>query len=158
MKSFLIVAVIGVWSAIIYRIVHGLHSSGSIGTPAVVATPHEWREVQDSFSLYADYPDPFLADEDSSAGEPVANKVAIPAPAVAAAAIPAVPKEPITNIIQFNGVITNPQKGLRIAIITVHGRQFLVKEREKVEGVTMRKIKKEEVVVVYQGSVYLIRK
>jgi type II secretory pathway component PulC len=157
LKYFLLAAVIGIWAAIAYRIVHGFSADKVAIVPANTPLKNQLTAVADTFVLYADYPDPFLEAVDSLQQDTIAKKNSVPVLTTPATALaPALPKEAITAIIQFNGIITNSKTKLRIAIITVHGKEHLVKEHEKVEGILIRKITKEAIRIIYNGESFTI--
>jgi hypothetical protein len=157
-KYFLIVAVVGVWAAIIYRVVHGL---GGAPVPHVVpgvAGVKEYKQDEDTFHLYADYPDPFLGDADSSRADTMARKSGVPV--VAGPLSPPVqpPGELLAGLLQYNGTISNPQRRARVAIITFQGKEYLVREKDKVGDVRVLKIERDRIVVLYKGEVFTIAK
>jgi hypothetical protein len=157
LKYFLVVAVIGVWAAIILRVVKGI---GPGPSPDPVSSPvvkNDWRPSIDTFSLYADYPDPFLAAGDTAATD-ISTKPTLPPQPAPLAANQVQPKEPIGSIIQFNGIITNPQKRSLVGLVTIRGKEFLVKEKDKIGDIRIKKLGKNQVVILYKGDLYTIDK
>jgi hypothetical protein len=157
-KYFLIIAVVAVWATIAYRIVSGV---GAATVPASVQrapVPAGPVSVVDSFQLYADYPDPFLGDNDSTSADSVAAKTALSAPGAAgapgAATVPAsaVTAESMAGWLQFKGVVSNPRNRRRVAIISIRGKDFLVRVNDLVEGVRIQRIEKSGLLVAYQGT------
>jgi hypothetical protein len=166
LRYFLMGAVVFIWGVIVVRIVYGL---GEAKTPALqskaAADPEITIEV-DSFTLNADYPDPFLPEKDgddtaskTDAGVKTGNAVS-PAtgPAVPPAAGPAVTKETVRGIIQYKGLFGNPKKRNAIAIVVIHGKSAIVREKDRVEGIYIEKIGKAELHIVYKGLAFTVDK
>ena len=155
-KYFLIVAVVGVWSTIIYRIVHG--ASGPADPAPVVKMPA--RAVNpvddDTFHLYADYPDPFLPESDSIVTDTAIRKTVGTSTAAITPAIPSLPHEVLSTIVRYQGTITNPKNKSRIAIVTIRGKEYLARENDKIEDIRIKKIEKNRISVVYKGEVSFI--
>ena len=157
LKYFLIVGVIGVWGAVLYRLLHGL---GDKDLP--VATTHGFKEVYvespaDTFSLYADYPDPFIPEIDSVSSADLQKKSG-----------PIDFKnnvtQPVDNTaltiaaIKYNGVINNTEKKVTVGIITINGKESLVKEKDKVNDITIMKIQKDNMRISYKGKSFFIKR
>ena len=152
-----------------YRIVYGLGGPKGVAVRnAAVADPEMSIEV-DSFSLYADYPDPFIPEEDtvSKGGSPgVGAAGAIGAPGAGSTGgvprgspvVPAVTKETVAGIVQYKGYFGDPRKRNVVAIVVIHGKGVVVREKDKVEGITIRKIGKSVLQVVYKGQVWTVDK
>jgi hypothetical protein len=159
-KFILIGGVIVVWGLIIYRIVDGLN--GGNNTPILEAAgvpATNFEPKADSFTLIADYADPFIAAKDTVEAEPaitiMAPLINSPAPAVIKKTTEDVYKE---GTIQYLGMIANPQKKLKIATIEINGKEMLVKEKEKVEGYIMKRIESEKIIIIFKGNSIIITK
>jgi len=162
-KYFLIIAVVAVWATIIYRVAGGL-SSGTQAIPLPIpVSRNELKLNSDTFALNADYPDPFLPDADSAAADTISTRKISPAlsaaNAGAAGSASHVPtSESVAGIIQLGGIIMNPQRRSRIAIITLRGKEHLVREKEKVEDVYIKSISKDKIRILYKGELFTIVK
>ncbi|HEY4205250.1 MAG TPA: hypothetical protein VGM31_00495 [Puia sp.] len=157
LKYVLIVAVVGVWGAILYRIVRGLGSSSPLTQAAPIHLASELRPASDTFRLNADYPDPFLPQPDSLEKDTVLRPSQLPMP-VSQPSISNVPlEEPVGNIVQFNGVMGGPRNKRRVAIVTVHGKELMVREGEKIEGINIRRIRKNGIDILYKGKSYFLQ-
>jgi hypothetical protein len=159
-KYFLIVAVVGVWAAIVYRVVHGLGGAPVPHGAPGVASVKEYKLDEDTFQLYADYPDPFLgdADSDSAKADTMMRKAGVPV-------VPGPPSPPVqprgellADLLQYNGTISNPKRKARVAIITFQGKEYLVREKDKLGDVRVLKIERDRIVVLYKGEVFTIAK
>jgi len=71
---------------------------------------------------------------------------------------PAPAMESVTSILQLSGIIANPQKRSRVAIITLRGKEYLVREKEKIEGITIKKIERDRIRILYKGELVTIGK
>jgi hypothetical protein len=157
-KYFLLVAVIGIWAAILFRVIRGLGSGPSREIlPAPMASA-PLQAAPDSFSLYADYPDPFLPESDSASADslPKTGHGGLPAALTSADSPPT--QETVNGIIQFNGIIANPAKKSKVAIVTIRGKEWMVKENEKIGDIRIRKIGKDQVFILYKGDLFAIGK
>lgn len=154
LKYGLIAGAIFVWGAIIVRVMGGLSGPA---LPPPQAYHQQVAMVQaspESFILYADYPDPFLPEPDTLDEIDVKKTAPAtfpggPAPAVAPPAPP--PPPTLKSLIQYIGLIANPDKKLKIAILSVNGKELLMREKEKKEGLLLKKIDRDKVIVEYKG-------
>jgi hypothetical protein len=158
LKYFLIVAAIGIWGLIIYRIIQASKGGpdASIGfdsTPGNLMTD----VTADTFTLNADYPDPFIPEkeEEDSVSESKSpdENIGVPSPELAPLS-----EESIAGLIKFRGIVENPQKKIRVAIVSINGREYVVHERDKVEGIYITKIMREKLKINYKNNQYDIEK
>jgi hypothetical protein len=163
MKYGLIVGVIFVWGAIVFRVaggISGTETAAPVTRPRVKASA---PVVSESFVLFADYPDPFIPEPDSldeiegkkngfaAAGPAGANALVVSAPKPA-------PPPTLQSFLQYVGMVGNPEKKLKIGIINLHGKELLVKEKERHEEVLIKKIDKEKIGVIYKGRYVEVEK
>lgn len=143
---------------IVFRLVHGLRAQTVSALPQDHQLKIDDRVASDFFNLNADYPDPFLAGTDSVIKDTLAKvdhpQIRQPDNVTPPTASPA---QPITSFIQYNGMISNPQGKVSIAIVTIHGKEYILKEGERTEGVIIKKIKKDKVTILYKEKLYSIR-
>jgi type II secretory pathway component PulC len=149
LKYSLIVGLTIVWSLIIYRVVNGLKDNNNQTPPTRKTVKFDYSIRSDSFTLIADYPDPFLRDNDVATSEKdTASKALIEKP------IPDLIQNSKPKIdVQFVGLISNPESKKKIAIISISGKQHLVREKEKVDDLFVSKITKERVTVLINGKI-----
>lgn len=139
-----------VWGLIIYRVADGLNPNDNI--PAIKAAntlTTAYVAPTDSFTLIADYSDPFIPGSDTVDAE----VTAIPQPM---APPPAVVNKPPVDMykegtIQYLGMISNPAKKLKLGSITLNGKELLVREKDKIEGYMVQKISAEVIVIRYKN-------
>lgn len=158
-KYLLIGGVVLVWGLIIYRVVDGLNPDDNI--PAIKAAntlTNAYVAPADSFTLIADYSDPFIPGSDTVDAE----VTAIPQPVAAPPPAPVVNKPPVDTYkegtIQYVGMISNPQKKIKLGTITLNGKEMLVREKDNVEGYVVMKITAEAIVVKYKGKKVTVNK
>ena len=116
----------------------------------------EYKVNTDTFNLYADYPDPFLPDDSTAAGQTTVKTANSPAAAGPVAPESHPTDQIVAGMIQYNGMISNPKKKSRVAIITLHGKEYMVREHDKVEDVKILKIEKNRIEIVYKGEPFVI--
>jgi hypothetical protein len=164
LKYGLIVVVIFVWGAIIFRVAGGM-SAPDLPAATVRSQPVAAAPVRNTYVLFADYPDPFIPEEDSldeidikKTGAGMGNAGPM-AGGVMNAPKPEPPPPPtVQSFVQYIGMIANPEKKLKVAIISVHGKELLIREKEKKEDVLVRKIEMGKIGIVYKGKYVEIEK
>ena len=144
-RYFLIAGVTLVWGLIIYRIVSGMGGDDYKMPFAQKQETFQYAVQTDSFALIADYPDPFIPDDSEPALVQVqTDEKVVPGGGTA----PSFDK----TMIQYHGMIANPDTKLKLATITIKGKDHLVREKEKVDEITIRKIERERLVLIYRGK------
>ena len=155
-KYFLIAGVVVVWGLIIYRVVDGLNPDDVPVIKAANTIATTYTPTTDSFSLIADYSDPFIPEEDTVEANMTVMTAVAPSPSQ-----PPVVKPPDTykeGTIQYEGMISNPAKKLKLGTISINGKEMLVKEKDKVEEYVIEKITAETIVIRYKGKKISISK
>lgn len=159
-KYILIGGVVVVWGLIIYRVVDGLNPDDNVPAiktsntiaPATILTT-------DSFTLIADYSDPFIPGSDTVNTAAALTEKAVAAPPPPPPVVNKPPEDTYKEgTIQYLGMISNPARKLKLGSITINGKEMLVKEKEKVEGYEVEKISAETVVVRYKKKRITIQK
>jgi hypothetical protein len=152
----LIAGVVLVWGLIIYRVIDGLSGDDTI-LPAALppAKAALLADKSDSFNLIADYPDPFLPVEDSAGARTgvtsaVTTQVVAPPPAPLNNTRPPDPDAYKEGMIQYLGMISNPEKKIKVATVNIKGTEYLVKEGDKVMGIIIKKIEGERIIIVHR--------
>jgi len=153
LKYILIIGVAVIWGIIIFRIITA-QNEGAIKRE-VTAPPKSAQPIYDSFSLNADYPDPFLPD--TTLILPASQSKKNNAAQIQTNA-PIEQSKPDINFIQYIGMISNPQKKIKVAIVQMHGREYLVREKEEFGEVTFLRIEKGGLSVLIKGKMYKINK
>jgi hypothetical protein len=157
LQYFLIIAVIGVWGAVMYRLIHGLSDKNIPIIASNVPIQSDIENPIDTFSLYADYPDPFLPDTDTLSSEDV-KKVSEKSDFNSSNSKSEDNTALIIAAIKYNGIIENTDKKSTVGIITINGKEFLVKEKQKVDDIMIKNIRKDSVHVSYKGKLFYIKR
>jgi hypothetical protein len=137
-----------VWSTIIYKVINGLKGNDDKVQESFRTAKFDYSTPKDSFSLIADYPDPFMPGNDRADFE---NDTAYKIPAKEIDSKISQASKPEINI-QFFGMISNPEKKKKVAIISISGKEYLVSEKEKIDHVLVGKIFREKITVVINGK------
>lgn len=157
LRYSLIVAVIAVWATIGYRVVHGLSDPVLPPTERKPMLRENYNLKEDSFKLYADYPDPFLPDSDADPKD-TSDRKSDPPSSPLPPSLPATENMTIKRIIVYNGMISNPKRKSRVAIVTIQGKEYMVREKETVDEIKILKIANDKLLISYRGEVYTIGK
>ena len=160
-KYFLIAGVIFVWGIIIYRVVKGLKKDNEFTVVKKRVTPYKYEPVKDSFILFANYSDPFLPLVEADKAEN--NKI----PSIAQNfsnenyqnnhPVERVPQIDI-NSIRYQGMIGNPEKKKKVAFLTIAGKEYTVKENDKIDGIVIRKITIDKISILANGKIEIIER
>jgi hypothetical protein len=150
-KYFLIGGVVVVWGLIIYRVIDGLNPDDVPAIKVVNTMATNYIPPTDTFTLIADYSDPFIPGEDTVEADMTVKTAVAPPPSPP----PVVKPPPDTykeGTIQYEGMISNPAKKIKLGTIVIKGKEMLVKEKEKVEDYLIEKITAETIVIRYKGK------
>lgn len=151
----MIAAVVLVWGLIIYRIFAALGGDDGPEPGTTVAAKPLKQATRDSFSLLANYSDPFLpADAIMESDIMVDSSIVTSNPAVVNASLPVVEPPVDISFVRYQGMIANPEKKLRMAMISINGSEHLVKENEVIQDVLIRKITANKLTVTYRKKTF----
>jgi hypothetical protein len=150
-KYFLLAGVLIVWGIIGVRIVNGFHGDPkpqliSLDTEKISYAMHE-----DTFSIQADYSDPFVA-ETNTETEVGKSRHDMIKPSIALKATPDY------SFIKYVGLISGMSRKGRIAIINFKGNDIMIKEKGKVEDFRLRRIQKKELTFDHLGLTIKIKR
>jgi len=152
-KYFLIAGVAAVWGIIVVQVVKGF---GGNDKPVLIKSNFEnvnYAVSKDTFSLQANYPDPFIPSGDSL-NEP-APKINVPnlPPAIDSSKI-----VPDYSFIRYVGLISGASKKSSVAIINFRGNDVMLKEKGKLEDFTLKKIEKTQLIFVHKGKTIKVKR
>ena len=139
-----------------YRVVSGVAEPG-IGNSIREPPPEAAGALLDTFQLYADYPDPFLDSADGLLIDTSARKE-VPVALTSEASVFPNNSAIVNTLVQYKGEISNRKRGVHVAIVTIHGKVYLIGEHKKVEEVYIQKVKPEEIRISYKGASYVIKR
>lgn len=156
----LIAGVILIWGLILVRIASSLIGDESVVKKKVTTfTYQEDIEPETKFTLYLNYPDPFIPETDTVASESYRReKLTYVAPnpqQVSNSASKAVGAEDVAFIV-YRGMIYNPTRKLKAALISVHTKDLTLKEKETADGITIKKISTDKIQIYYHKKNHII--
>jgi hypothetical protein len=146
-----------VWGTVMIKIFSSLEQDqAGPGYTAPVTTPAVFNQV-DTFSLLNNYSDPFLpeAAEGDTLMEINTGKTVLPTAVITS---PPLPEKIDISFIKYLGMIANPDKKLRAAIVSVKGKETIIKEGSQIEEVTIKKVTADKIDILYKGKKYSISK
>ncbi|MFN3402668.1 MAG: hypothetical protein ACK40G_01145 [Cytophagaceae bacterium] len=156
---FLIAGVVVIWGIIFYRIYISVSSSdNNIIYKAPVVMSGAEINVKDTFDLVANYRDPFLGN---------LAKVAEDKPVILKAAVPVVKnvpkiKEPEPEMdwsfISYFGNIKNPQTQKTVALISIHGKDYMVSVGQEIQGVVILNNMNDSIRISFEKKSKVIKK
>jgi len=162
LRYALLTGVALVWGIITYKVIAALNQTD----PAIIATPVKEAPANliqkyEHFSLYANYPDPFIPETDTSAIDLIKNgsnspKTANQQQTVLPAIQPAV--KPDLSFIKYHGMIYNPTRKIKAALVSINNKEITIKEKESAENITLKKIFNDKIQVLYNHKIYTIFK
>jgi len=152
----LLAAVVIIWGLIIYRIIANVSFSADIPQNfSSTIQPINEQIKLDSFSIQANYRDPFL-------GKYIKKEVKKP---VAKTGVKKVVKQPVLNIIspkynvRYKGIIANKNAKNSLAVLTIDGKELLMQKSDKYKDLTLLSIAKDSVLIgAPNGNFYVKRK
>lgn len=156
MRYVLIAGVVFIWGTILYKVISAMSDNTVLPVQSnPVVTPIA-NLKQEDFYLFANYPDPFIPEENIDTIPVKATTVASVAPS--SSITPPIPPKPDVNFIQYHGCILNSEKKVKIGLISFRGTDLLIREKDKREEVLFRKIYPDRIEVIYKGQLFTINK
>jgi hypothetical protein len=151
----LLPAVILIWGAIFYRIFNAANGDEkSIAAEGPHKGAASERSYTDTFSIIANYRDPFL-------GKLLSVTSDHPKPAIKQQKAPDPKPQPVAlawPALAYSGMIKNQRSSMQLAILHVNGQSHNVKTGETIDGVQVVRIFKDSVEVAFQKEKRIIRK
>lgn len=150
---FLICAVALVWGVILYRLFFN-HTEEDYGLKSQAAVlKHEpydqYLPKADTFRLVLNYKDPFLGGMAATAPEP--KHTDLPVQPVNFVPPPAIPMVD-WSVVKYSGYIINPQTKKTVSIVMLNGKERMMAEGERFEGLQLLSNKRDSVLVSWQGK------
>lgn len=152
---FLIVAVLGVWGIIIYRIIGAMSADNDTTLPATIPTVKEsyndFSIPKDTTKLLLNYRDPFglTGQKDTTTLKPVKSPVHSSS---------TVPAKPTVNwsFITYAGYVRNPTTKKLIALVNINGQSTTLSEGESKNQVKLLKNLRDSIKISYAGKIKFI--
>ncbi|AFD06661.1 hypothetical protein [Solitalea canadensis] len=152
----LLVAVLFIWGYVFYKAIDSVAASDNtnhvakpvkdrIAVPTITLMP-------DTFTLMANYRDPFLDKPYNEASIDTSKRNTISAPKP-------IKIEPYIDwsIIRYSGVIQNANSKQAIVLVNIRGKDYMMKEGATNDGVKLMKNQKDSIKVLFQGKSKFIR-
>jgi hypothetical protein len=141
--------VVLIWAIIFYRIFSAASGEdGNTGFQSMDQLPEQEADTNQTFTIAANYPDPFL----KTAALVSVKKVEKKPPVV----------KPIVNIkwpnIVYGGTIKNQQSKKQVALVEINGTSNMMRLNEEVGGVQLKRIYNDSIEVVFQQQRKMIVK
>lgn len=146
----LIILIAGIWAVILYRFFNFASSDdGNTEFQSSFVPPVLNASVNDTFSISANYRDPFLGKVQSD--EVKKPKVTQPQPKKVI--------EPLKwPTITYGGMIKNRKSSAQLCMVSINGQSNFMKEGDAIADVELKKIYKDSIEVVFQKEKKVIRK
>lgn len=160
----LIAGVVVVWGLIFYRVFSGLDS----GEDTVIAMPKRkvikqtQEKEEEVLVLFANYRDPFLGG--TSRAISVTRTDAYGSNTSSIPRKPAVKKEkqeevPIDwTFLDYVGIVQNKETKKKVGLLTISGKEYMVNEKDQINGVTILRKERDSIQVNYSGKDKWIRR
>jgi hypothetical protein len=147
--------VVLVWGFVVYQLFGSFFSAPSYAKEEVIQIASVDEIKKDTFLIVADYRDPFLGKKAKSRKlhSAINNAVSIPK-----GNSKKVKSEKVWPIIAYKGMIKNNNSNKRVGILSVEGKEHLIKETDIVSEITILSINKREVSVRFQKETKTITK
>lgn len=147
----LLVAVALVWGVAIYQLVTGfsgteVRQQKKISLPAVADSAF----VEDDFALINNYRDPFFGKVFTERKPVVRSSVKKPEAPPPAPKVPELP--PDLSFISYRGMIRNHKTNKEVALVSIHGREYMVADGDSVQHVIFAKNYKDSLSIIYKGK------
>jgi hypothetical protein len=159
---FLVCVVIAVWGYAAFSF-FGTFSGGNYNyslTDKKMQAGNTDYKIDDSFTLLASYRDPFLREVPRS----VISKANISSDKIKAVKSRENGKEKIIakpvdiSFILFHGIVNNPETKKKIALVSIHDKQYMASEGEKIEEVSFIKNGKDSVLISFEDKSFYIKR
>jgi hypothetical protein len=150
LRYSLITAVAIVWGVILYKVFTALNKEEENQSLALPAKAITYAVQKDTFSLLANYSDPFLPFSADTADLLLDS---LSTTTVSTTSV-SMAKEPDVDVsfIQYLGMISNVEKKNKAAIVSIRGKEVIIREKEAVEGITFKSITTGKISIVYKGK------
>jgi hypothetical protein len=158
LKYILIVFVAAIWGIIIYKIFLVVNGPKNIAESSVIDTKSDSKgQRKDTFSIIANYPDPFLKSERSSKPtiSPINNENAQKQTTKNSTKIVSQKKWP--DII-FTGVVSNFTGNKSTILITINGSSIIMKKGDLINDVTLISIARDSIKLKFQDEYRYIKR
>jgi hypothetical protein len=161
LRYALLTGVFVVWGVIFYKVLAALGREENFPKTLVSAPDStEYTHKKDTFSLLANYADPFLPIgslelSDSMDTDLLKSNSAITQVQPSITPQPVVPLV-VISFVQYLGMIANIERKTKTAMISIRGKETVAKENDIIEDVEIKSIAATKIAVVYKGKKFNI--
>lgn len=151
---FLLPLVIAIWGIIFYKIFYYANPDNeeAISSTKKKSVLTTRQEMKDTFSIVADYRDPFHGNMISRDEKPKQMQPSKPVQLK-------IPLTPIDwSFISYSGVVKNKKTNNQLALVKMNGKEHLVRAKDTISGVVIQKIYKDSIEVMFQKEKKVIKK
>jgi hypothetical protein len=142
----LLFVVLIIWGFIVFRIYRTVNPSDEKKMNVSIGSILTDTRVTDTFSIAASYRDPFL-NHYVAVSHSVRRSRPVPVQ------LPQLPKAPVRwPDVKFLGTISNNKLAKKIILVSINGRDNLMREGETVNDLSLLKIAKDSVQLSYMGE------
>jgi hypothetical protein len=146
----LVILIAGVWGVILYRIFNFAASpDDNIELQSSFVPPVLNSNAADTFSIFENYPDPFLVKTEPRIESKKINPVPVPKKVVEPLKWPA---------ITYGGMIKSHKSNAQLCMVMISGQSNFMKEGDLVSEIQIKKIYKDSIEVVFQNEKRMVRK
>lgn len=145
-----------VWGLVFYRFFSSLHKENKkIDSTATISPIKEMTTVvADTFSILANYHDPFLSGKWDGEENSVKTIIASPPAPIIVQQKPVI----IWPALNYCGIVANKRIGRKMAIMQIAGYERFMEEGDVINGVLIINIGKDSVLTQYQQEVRWVKK
>lgn len=145
----LLVLAAGVWGTVLYKIFKAVGKSDDVQLKVSERKSDILSSLKDTFSIVADYRDPFMGKRPLELPKKVVSSEPRPKPVPVATAV----KWPS---VRYSGMIRNQAKEL--ALVKIDQKNLVMKAGDSMSGVELKNIFRDSIVVFYQKEKKVIIK
>ena len=140
----LLVLAAGVWGTVIYRIFKTVQRQDYVQAQIPETKSDVLSSLSDTFSIVADYRDPFLGKRIINQIEKGTTNSVVKPKSVPVATVTKWPA------ISYSGIIRNKTNPKELALVRIDQKDFLMKAGDVMQGIELSKIFRDSIVVLYQ--------
>jgi hypothetical protein len=164
LKYALIAGALLIWGIVVFRVIDSLKDNNMPTAEPARLPSFDYTTQKDTFSLYADYPDPFLPEadvEDSAMVQSVGvQSSAAPAPSAGNNQVAVTP--PVDQFspasVKYTGMINNPEKKIKMALLKINGQEITLREKAKSNDIMLLSIQPDKIVIKRKNKRYEIQR
>lgn len=135
-----------IWGIIFYRIVFVASSDPILSaTESIQPVKYTNTSVPDTFSIFANYRDPFF---NKIIPGPASNLNKVKAPTPAKVEKIVVPLK--WPSLSYGGIIKNQKSGKQLVLININGEESIIKAGDEISGIHLLKVYKDSIEVSFQ--------